>query len=296
MKIFQSLRITALAVLVTGLLGSVALAQSSPHRKVDDQGIGNCVFSNQVLGYQKDSSYALKNSFQAPESVYARCYFAKTLGEYQAWGKVESDLRSQGNYRAELYRYPGGTQTRNNLKGGAAANGAHLATAAEYKMQKTSADQQRFDITGAADGDLVMAAEIAGRYGALTKVQGEGNHYIFHLPNYVKAMAETAQTYPYHSTFCLRVYLSIADQAKIEEKYDDYAKKYVKVQKPLYEQRTIAHGCFEYALHSAAQVSWTPSALDKAQAIPGVPSVPGVPALPGGVDEAAKDLLKGLGF
>lgn len=119
MNIVQSLRMGALSFLSVGLLGTVALVQSSPHRKVDDQGIGNCVFSNQVLGYQKDSAYALKNSFQAPESVYARCYFAKTLGEYQTWGKVDSDLRSKRHYRAELYRYPDGVDeaAKDLLKG-----------------------------------------------------------------------------------------------------------------------------------------------------------------------------------
>jgi hypothetical protein len=263
--------------LASGMLLIAAAAQAavdpSPHRKVDAQGVGNCVFSTNELSRGEDSSYKLTNSFKAPQSVHARCYFPKTLDNYSSAGKFANSMRDTHEYWTSLMiqRPDGLTVIDRGL----------------YDFDGTW-DQQRFDIDGTAENaDFGLKGSEAERYGASVK-STDTSEMSLNLPNYVKALAVAANKFPYTAKFCMDVYTDIADSVHEESKYDDFSKKWITKQVPQTKSYIISRGCFDYTINSASDVSWTPGKTSNA----GTPAEVAEQT----PEDQAKDLLKGLGF
>lgn len=260
-------------VLMAG--SSWAAVSSSPHRKVDGKGIGNCVFSTAVLSKNQDSSYQLTNSFKAPQEMHARCYFPETLESYKKVGKVFNGMRDKNQYWASI-----------SVKAG---NGSYFTideSLYEFDGSNDKWDQQRFDVDGTVAGsDFFVEESQAHRFGALDK-RDNGLEYALHLPNYVKAMADSAGKYPYTANFCMDVYTVMADETQEETKYDERNKKWITKQVPIMKSHIISKGCFDYTVNSASDVSWNPNDGESSASTSNSNSV----------EDQAKDLLKGLGF
>lgn len=269
-SLFTQIGITTAFLLMTST-ALAAVKDASPHRKVDGKGIGNCVFSTSELSKGQDSSYTLSNSFTAPQSVHARCYFPDTLDAYTKVGKVFNSMRDENQYWTSLM-----------IKG---QGGLVVIDRGLYEMNPTW-DQQRFDIDGTAENaDFGLDESESARYGALVK-SSDTSEYSLNLPNYVKAMAAAAGKYPYTASFCMDVYTDIADSVQTETKYDDFGKKWVTKDVPQVKSYIISRGCFDYTINSASDVSWNPSQnTDATETTPEKNPI-----------DQAKDLLDGIGF
>lgn len=255
-------------LILSATAAGAAISQPSPHRKVDAQGIGNCVFGASELSYQKDSSYQLLTQFTAPQTVHVRCYFPKTLQEYTSNGSVYNSLRDRDLYWASI-----------GFKG---EQGTVRLTASTYGMTNPASDQQRFDIDGTAENTDFGLRSFADSYGA-TAFRQKTTDYAMNVGNYVKAMAHSAKKYPFTASFCVDVYTKIADKSQQETKYDEYGKKWVTRDVPIEKDFLMARGCFDYTINSPGDVSWSPEADKK-------------PAnnSSGNLQDQAVDLLKGL--
>ncbi|MBF2054235.1 MAG: hypothetical protein IGS03_12360 [Candidatus Sericytochromatia bacterium] len=266
------------SALSVGLLAGNAFAgitNPSPHRKVDGKGIGNCVFSDTELGFKQDSSYKLKSSFTASETVHVRCYFPQTLQEYKPLGKVLNELKENEQYWASL-----------SVKG---SNGYFTIDEMLFKVNKWESDQQRFDITGDASGDFgyeISRESEARRFGATVRNEDAG-YYAVNLANYVKAMADSAGKYPYSANFCVDVFVKVADDTKTVEKINERTKLREWVNEPIIKQYLMAKSCFDYTIKSASDVNWTADDSDDNTGAANHSDTQKA------VDEV-KDLLKGL--
>jgi hypothetical protein len=254
--------------LTTGLLlvaaGALAANQApSPHRKVDTSGVGNCVFSNETLPFQKDSSYKLKTQFSVPEPVYARCYFPKQIQDYKSLGSVYNSIRDDNRYGAELIH-----QT--------ASNGFTMDQVNQGLNAAENGDQQAFDLAGTASSDFgYRDRAMAEREGA-KEFNEKKNRFILALPKLAKYLSLADKKYPYTINLCVRTFVTISNQIEEESKYDSSTKKTIITKKPIYKTQTIAKGCFDYTIKKPEDVNWEPAA----------PLVP----------EEAKSLLKMFGI
>lgn len=242
-----------------------ALTHPSPHRKVDVEGVGNCVFSAARLADQQDKSYQLTQTLAAPQSVYARCYFAKAIHEYKSQGKDYNSLRDKNQYWAALsLKSDNGSMTR--------------LTASPYIFSQATTDQQAFVIDGTAENTDFGLRSYPAKFGA-KNYRKKAEDYAVHMPNYVKSLAHAAKKYPYTAHFCIDVYAKVADQSQQETKYDDLSKKWVTKNIPLEKDFVIAKGCFDYTISSAEAVNWNPDITN-----------------PDNMLDQTRDLLKGFGY
>lgn len=242
-----------------------AITFPSPHRKVDVQGVGNCVFSSAKLTDQQDSTYQLTSTFMAPQPVHARCYFAKAIHEYKSQGKDFNSLRDKNLYAAALsVKSENGSMTR--------------LTSATYPMNQPEADQQAFTIDGTAENTDFGLRSYPAKVGA-KNYRKKTDDYAINIANYVKSMAHAAKKYPYTATFCIDVHAKVADQSQQETKYDELGQKWVTKNIPLEKDFAIAKGCFDYTINTAEAVSWSPDSTS-----------------PDNVLDQTRDLLKGFGY
>lgn len=259
-----------------------AIRVASPHRKVNADGIGNCVFSTSVLGFKQDSSYHLTTKFTAPQEVHARCYFPKMTKEYVSLGKIYNSLRDKKEKYASI-----------NVKG---SHGLFEINQMKFTYGPNNADwdQQRFDITGKADSDFMLYDRDAQRFGGVVKnSQSTVGGYSLNLANYTKAMAESNGNYPYTAHYCLDVTFRIADDTKVVEKWNSDHTQREFVKEPVYKTHYISNSCFDYTINQASDVSW--SDKDESQTSSSTPSTNSSDAQKA-IDDKAKKLLKGLGF
>ena len=271
---------TTFALTLLAGTGFATIKVASPHRKVDSQGIGNCVFSTSELGFQKDGSYKLTTQFTAPQEVHSRCYFPKMTKEYESLGKVYNSLRDKREKYASF-----------NVKG---SHGLFQIDSMKFTYDDDNADwdQQRFDITGTADSDFMLYDRDATRFGGVVKnAASTAGGLSLDLGNYVKAMAESDGKYPYTAKFCMDVNISVADDTKTVEKWDSNHQNREWVKVPVYKTHALAQSCFDYTIKAASDVSW--SAKDAEAASTNTPSGNTSQEQ---IDKAAKDLIKGLGF
>ena len=278
-KILVRLALTAgMTLIATQTMA--AIQSASPHRKVDSQGIGNCVFSRSELGFQKDGSYQLTTKFTAPQAVHARCYFPKMTKEYESLGKVYNSLRDKREKYASF-----------NVKG---SHGLFQIDSMKFTYDANNADwdQQRFDITGAAESDFMLYDRDATRFGGVVKnAASTAGGLSLDLGNYVKSMAESDGKYPYTAKFCMDVNISVADDTKTVEKWDSNHQNREWVKVPVYKTHALAQSCFDYTINAANDVSWSAKDADSANS-----NTPSGNTSQEQIDKAAKDLIKGLGF
>jgi hypothetical protein len=242
-----------------------AITHPSPHRKVDVQGVGNCVFSTAKLADQQDSAYALTGTFTAPQSVHARCYFAKAIHEYKSQGKDYNSIRDKNMYWASIsVKSDNGSMTR--------------LTGSTYPMNQPESDQHAFTVDGTAENTDFGLRSYPAKFGA-KNYRKKTDDYAIDMANYVKAMAHSAKKYPYTANFCIDVYAKVADQSQQETKYDELGQKWVAKNIPLEKDFVIAKGCFDYTIKSADAVSWSPDSTS-----------------PDNVLDQTRDLLKGFGY
>ncbi len=69
----------------------------SRYRQVGENGIGNCIFSDGQLLFQKEEGYTVREAFAGPEKIVeSRCYFPRMLAEYGQLGGFFNSLRDEG--------------------------------------------------------------------------------------------------------------------------------------------------------------------------------------------------------
>lgn len=242
-----------------------AITHPSPHRKVDVEGVGNCVFSAARLADQQDSTYKLTQTLSAPQAVYARCYFAKAIHEYKSQGKDYNSIRDKNQYWAALsLKSENGSMTQ-------------LSTST-YTINQAASDQQAFTIDGTAENTDFGLRSYPAKFGA-KNYRKKTDDYAVNMATYVKALAHSAKKYPYTATFCIDVHAKMADQSQQETKYDDLSKKWVTKNIPLEKDFVIAKGCVDYTISSADAVNWNPDITN-----------------PDNMLDQTRDLLKGFGY
>lgn len=96
--------------LVAMVMGGAAHAERPRYAKIEG-GVGNCIFSKQVLAKDGEDSYHLEAKFRAGDEVHLRCYYDR-LGDRANDGKRQNTLRAPfgdgaafdgPHYRATLY-------------------------------------------------------------------------------------------------------------------------------------------------------------------------------------------------
>ncbi len=210
-QLFGALVLAALAA----TLPSEAEAQPSPHRRIK-RGIGNCVFSNKLLNHKGDGSYKLKRRFNAPEQVYARCYYAKPLKEYKSIGKLKSQLRGTGY---EPPRFNRRLQFKVPVW-----NYAHTI---RVSGRNEKWDQTRMDIVSSGRCDFKKKP----RTGRCINLEQE-----------VRRMAkEEKASLPYTTEICVHI-----DFDMVDKKVPNPKNRLQLIDKKQFY--TIAKGCFEYTV------------------------------------------------
>ncbi len=74
----------------------------SPVREID-QGIGNIVFSKDVLDKGEEESYELQEEFKPPtKTIHMRAFYPKTFNKFAEEGKLWNELKSERQYHQRL--------------------------------------------------------------------------------------------------------------------------------------------------------------------------------------------------
>jgi hypothetical protein len=235
------LTLAALAAL-TLTLPQPAAAQASPLRKVDANGVGNCVFSPQELpkGGEGTAPYkAIKSDFNEGESVHIRCYWPKPLSAYRSAGKIYNEIRDKNQYSFALFWMNPGT------------DGGHSG---EYFVQDMASDdasgalgwdQQRFDLyDNNPDCDIkVHDGKLQSDYGVTS-------------PFRCLSLANFARTFPLAQgqkslRFCFKQYVEVADRTATYtglDSSDPWRRRTVSTTRNDDYKLVIAQGCFNYHL------------------------------------------------
>lgn len=219
-----------------------ASAQASPLRKVDAEGIGNCVFSPQELpkGGEGTAPYkAIRSDFNEGESVHIRCYWPKKLAAYRAPGKIANEIRDKNQYSFSIsWMMP--------AEGGSGYIERELQDmASEDAAGAFGWDQQRFDLY-----DDHPDCDIKVRDGQLKRDYGVTS------PNRCLNLANFARSFTLVSglktlRFCFKQYVEVADTVGTYKGYDssDPTRRRMQTsQLTEYYPHVIARGCFNYHL------------------------------------------------
>ena len=88
-------------------LSAVALAglknPDSTVRKIDADGVGNCVFSAGELLYDQESTYVIEESFSTKKPIVnIRCYYPNQVKDYFARGSFYNQMRDDYEYWSYL--------------------------------------------------------------------------------------------------------------------------------------------------------------------------------------------------
>lgn len=234
----------SLAATVTLIVPGPAAAQASPLRKIDAQGIGNCVFSPQELpkGGEGTAPYrAIKTDFTEGESVHVRCYWPKPLSAYRSAGKIANEIRDKNQYSFGLFWMAPFTD-----KPGYDER-LLQDMASEDAASAMSWDQQRFDLyDNNPDCDVkVQDGELKRQYGVTSP------HRCLSLANFARTFTQARGLKSLR--FCFKQYVDVADQTATYTGRDS--------SDPLRLRRSsrtmndtypvvIAQGCFNYHLKS----------------------------------------------
>jgi len=227
---------TALAV--AALLAVSGPAAAQQYRQVDSDGVGNCIFSNRVLGFGEEGSAAYrsaKTSFSEGEDVFVRCYFAQPLGNYARNGRRSNSLRN-GEYFADL-------ELRNPVRdshGPDIVGGMRFS----YDASESGMNQQRFDIGDVPDCDFRLPAYDA-------RVWGVGENRCPDLARFTRALAESRNaSYPFTATYCVKVFAQFSDVVDERREIDGNTGT-VRVNRGerLMDHR-ISESCFDYTVSS----------------------------------------------
>lgn len=234
----------ALAAFVPLIVPGPAAAQASPLRKIDAQGIGNCVFSPQELpkGGEGTAPYkAIKTDFTEGESVHVRCYWPKPLSAYRSAGKIANEIRDKNQYSFGLFWMVPFTDK----------SGYDERFLQDMASEDASAamnwDQQRFDLyDDHPDCDVrVQDERLKDQYGVTSP------HRCLSLANFARTFQPAKGMKSLR--FCFKQYVDVADQTATYTGRDS--------SDPLRLRRSsrtmndtypvvIAQGCFNYHLKS----------------------------------------------
>lgn len=232
--------VVGLAVVLTTLGGDDAIAQQSPFRVLDSDGNGNCIFSESLLNYQEENSAAyqnLKTEFVDADYVYVRCYYGKTLQQYETGGgKVFNSLRDKREWYADLV-----LQTPSRSSRGDDVLGGMMFT---YDPGEENNDQQRFDIGSVRACDFRMPPMEAFQWGA-------DRDRCPQLREFTRILAEkNNESLPFTARFCVQVLYEFADEINEETRYDRHTEEWVTKRGPGILPHRISESCFDYTVTS----------------------------------------------
>ncbi|MCP4809685.1 MAG: hypothetical protein GY913_28465 [Proteobacteria bacterium] len=185
-------------------------------RKIDAQGVGNCVFSAGELLYEKESTCVIEESFSTSKPIVnIRCYYPNQIQDYFARGAFYNQLRDDYEYWSYLtVEVPDGGRT------GREVLGTH-----EPDQQVQTWDQQRIKF---------------GEVGGCHKQDGK----CVEIDSHVRALAkEEKKPLPYTAEVCFSFYFKWTDT--YEEQWDDFSERIKKVRTHV-EQTKMAKGCAMY--------------------------------------------------
>ncbi len=71
----------------------------NPYKRIHSEGYANCIFAETPIGLGEEDRHQLKNSFIAPDDVYARCYLPGPIGPVEGdnfWHELWIDGKLRG--------------------------------------------------------------------------------------------------------------------------------------------------------------------------------------------------------
>jgi hypothetical protein len=231
---------TALAMALS--LPQPAAAQASPLRKVDADGVGNCVFSPQELpkGGEGTAPYnAIREDFNEGESVHIRCYWPKKLAAYRTDVKIFNEIRDKNQYSFALYwMMPG-------VDGGAEVERFVQDMASDDATGAFNWDQQRFDLyDNNPDCDIkVQDGKLQSDYGVTSPYR------CLSLANFARtfSLAQGLKSL----RFCFKQYVEVADRTATYtglDSSDPWRRRTVSTTMNDTYKLVLAQGCFNYHL------------------------------------------------
>ncbi len=215
------LALAAFAVTITA--AATLNTPDSKYRKLNNDGSGNCIFSDVGLPYQQEDSYSVKTAFTSPDKVFeVRCYYPQLVREFSGHGASFNSIRDEyGRYNVHVIV----ADSQDNIE---------WENVGQLRMSDSSAqwDQQRFPMepgsskcTGKDDSNL-------GTGGCLDPEKR------------IRAIAEAeGAALPYTGKICLFVFMNWADQ--YQERWDGAHL----IKDPVSIQTTnLASGCATYTV------------------------------------------------
>lgn len=255
--IAHSLMFALIASQVTASVDA-RIVNASKHRKVDANGVGNCVFSAQPLPFKTENAPAygaITTTFVEGQDVHARCYWGKMASEFGAAGKVFNSVRDEQRYRTSLIwqRVPGDDQN----PGDVAITSVKTTVDGEWVM----ADQQRFDIYDRPDCDF---KELDASKRALNGFSSP--HNCADIASYLRmqiALNQRARAnkpddgiqmpvLSENDTFriCIQQNVIVADKISESRRWDKVSQSWRTDRQPFKYNLPMARGCFDYRLRA----------------------------------------------
>jgi MYXO-CTERM domain-containing protein len=247
----------ALIVAFVGLVSPLGIAGGMPpkkapppskYRKVAD-GAGNCVFSSKSLALTNEDNYEIKESFAAPEPLFARCYYAEPFSKLSSKGKVANSLRDKKEY----YAYLTITNTAATAK---ESSQRFYRVGFPYSDKTKNLDTSSFALDAASKPCEFKADELPGKCLDVAEI--------------VARIAKEDRTSPATVEVCLKIYIPFAESKK---KYFDEAKS-AWTEVPDEEYHTLAQSCVKYV---SANVELPPAAPTPSASVSAAPTVASAP-------------------
>lgn len=242
----RTLSIAMPVVLATVLTASAVDAQinnPSSHRQVDENGVGNCVFSTGELPYRNESApgyRAIKTDFTEGEDVHVRCYWPRTASRYSSVGRLWNSIRDDNRYHSSLI------WVRPPELNADAPDFFINSVKTTVDEQFSAADQQRFDIVEASDCDFqIIDVPKQSEYGVTSP-----NNCIS-LAGFGRAVRPRyALNDPRTFRFCVQQYVEAADTQTEVREWDRTLGQYRSATRRNEYRHLMARGCFTYRLNS----------------------------------------------
>jgi hypothetical protein len=213
-------------LVICAFVGTAAATLNTPnakYRKLNNDGSGNCIFSDVGLPYQQEDGYSVKKAFTAPEKIYeSRCYYPQLVREFASHGASFNSLRDEyGRYNVHSVV----ADSQGNIE---------WEYVGQLRMSDSSAewDQQRFPM------------ELGNQHCVGKDDSALGTGGCMDPEKRIRAIAQAeGASLPYTGKVCLFVFMNWADQ--YEERWDGARL----INDPVSIQTTnLATGCVEYTV------------------------------------------------
>ena len=216
--------IVATSALVLGLPPTTANAAN--YKKIDKNGVGNCIFSSSPMPKDKEATYKVESSFKPGDDIYVRCYFGKSIQDFSKDGRMKNSLR--GPIEATIAAQAEGAAYYSTITWQDDASKWWHRNRYAYVASETGAgEQQRFDLPAKESPDCDYRM-VKFNSNACVSVETETR-------NLGKNLGKTGT---YTTEVCIDVFYDKVDKTKRVNATDV----------DVVEWAPMAKGCFKYTV------------------------------------------------